>query len=59
MSSQTSDWYEIETVLKRRRLKGGDEFLVKWKNYEQNRLDSAKRFNIGGTSAIFSKTATA
>jgi transposase InsO family protein len=34
-NSQTSDWYEIETVLKRRRLKGGDEFLVKWKNYEQ------------------------
>lgn len=42
--TQTSEWYEIDCVLERRRQKNGDEFLVKWKDGEQT--DWIKRANL-------------
>jgi hypothetical protein len=44
MQTPTSEWYEIDSVLKRRRQKKGDEFLVKWKDSDQT--DWVKSENV-------------
>jgi hypothetical protein len=43
-TTQTTEWYEIDRVIKRRRQKHGDEYLVKWKNSEQT--DWVKRVDL-------------
>jgi transposase InsO family protein len=41
---QATQWFEIERVIKRRRRKLGDEYLVKWKDF--NQTDWVKRSDL-------------
>lgn len=51
--SNNGDWYEVERVIRHRKIRGKDEYLVKWKDYDEQSWVRRENLTDGALQAYY------